>query len=409
MSNEIVQGDNGTVIELTIQDGTKIIDLTDATVQIILTLRSSGKIKQAIITDAINGKCEVTLISDDILYDGVYTFQAVVYFSDGRQFTSNIQKLTINKKIGFIPTTNGGNVSIVSGNNGHILVNNSDIKVYDDSVLQQTIQQLNIAIEDLNIYKTLLSRLGISSNDKLTIDGIEQIGSQVLDTTPPTVTISPIGGTYNSVQTISLSGTDNSGENITIYYTLDGSIPTTSSMVYTNPFNISTDTAIKFFGKDIYGNAGSIQTVLYTIDTPVIDTNSPNDVTNFSTSNITANSIQLHWILSNSNDVKNYEVSYSTDGGVSYIPTSSFINSSSSSYIVDGLSPDTSYKFLIIAIDTSNNKSNGITTNATTLSVVTTNAIDGGNSFILSQDSLVDGGGFTTSFDGTSIDGGVFP
>lgn len=174
MANEIVQGDNGIILSFIIKDGDEPINLTSASVQIVLTLRSSGKIKQGVITDALNGKCQVILNSDDILYDGVYTFQPTVTFPDGRQFTSGtLQKLTVVKKLGFIPTTNsGGSADIVSGNNGHILVNGNDVKVYDDSSVKSDVASL-MTSKHTHSNLSQLNRLGIDDQNKLTIDGIE--------------------------------------------------------------------------------------------------------------------------------------------------------------------------------------------------------------------------------------------
>ena len=63
-------------------------------------------------------------------------------------------------------------------------------------------------------------------------------------TTPkvPTPTISPAAGNYTVVQTVKLADT-NAGASI--YYTQDGSTPTTASTLYTAPFTISTSETIQ--------------------------------------------------------------------------------------------------------------------------------------------------------------------
>jgi hypothetical protein len=55
-------------------------------------------------------------------------------------------------------------------------------------------------------------------------------------------TISPNGGTFASGQKVTLSTTTASAE---IFYTLDGSTPTTASTQYTDPIEIATDTTLK--------------------------------------------------------------------------------------------------------------------------------------------------------------------
>ena len=79
----------------------------------------------------------------------------------------------------------------------------------------------------------------------------------------PTVTATPPGGTYNSAQTVTLTASVPS----TIYYTTDGSTPTTSSLVYTSPILISTSTTLKFFAIDTSGITGKTVTDTYVINT----------------------------------------------------------------------------------------------------------------------------------------------
>jgi len=87
------------------------------------------------------------------------------------------------------------------------------------------------------------------------------------DTTPPIITISPIQGTYTSSQVITLQANENS----VIYYTKDGTKPTTSSPVYEGSFTISAlgTTTVKYFGVDFAGNASTVQTTIYTLNLPV--------------------------------------------------------------------------------------------------------------------------------------------
>jgi hypothetical protein len=95
-----------------------------------------------------------------------------------------------------------------------------------------------------------------------------------VDTTPPTITINPVAGTYTGTQSVTLSANETS----TIYYTLDGSTPTTSSSVYSAPISVSASETIKYFGVDSAGNNSVVQTANYTINvdtTPPVITASP--------------------------------------------------------------------------------------------------------------------------------------
>lgn len=86
-------------------------------------------------------------------------------------------------------------------------------------------------------------------------------GSIILDTTPPETEATPPGGTYPGSVAITLT----SDEPATIYYTTDGSDPTTSSSVYAGPITISRNTTLKFFGVDALGNQETIKTEIYVI------------------------------------------------------------------------------------------------------------------------------------------------
>jgi len=63
---------------------------------------------------------------------------------------------------------------------------------------------------------------------------------------PVTTTVFPPGGTYSSPQSVTLT----TNVPASTYYTLDGSPPTTSSSLYTEPVDIETTTTLKFFSID---------------------------------------------------------------------------------------------------------------------------------------------------------------
>jgi hypothetical protein len=69
---------------------------------------------------------------------------------------------------------------------------------------------------------------------------------------PPITTATPAGGAYGASQTVTLTCTDPQGPGCgNIYYTTDGSPPTTSSAVYSSPILISATATLKFFARDL--------------------------------------------------------------------------------------------------------------------------------------------------------------
>lgn len=82
------------------------------------------------------------------------------------------------------------------------------------------------------------------------------------DTVAPTVAATPAAGTYNAAQSVSLSA----NEPATIYYTTDGSTPTTASARFSTPIEVAVGVTLKYFAVDIAGNVGAVVTSAYLVD-----------------------------------------------------------------------------------------------------------------------------------------------
>jgi hypothetical protein len=183
--NEIYQGDNGTLLSLTITNEESVIDLTDSTVEVVIKYKRTGIKKEATITDATNGKCQITLNAEDVNYEGVYTLQATVTYLNGNTFTSNVQRFTVNKKIGYVPVIGGTTGDVGDSSiNGNIILNGQEIKVYDDTSLKSLIAakqptgdyatrtELSNGLSLKADITQLHSHTNKSTLDKLTDDGV---------------------------------------------------------------------------------------------------------------------------------------------------------------------------------------------------------------------------------------------
>lgn len=99
---------------------------------------------------------------------------------------------------------------------------------------------------------------------------IEQRG---VDITPPVTTAIPSGRQYTTSFTVSLSCSDEPGGSgcDKIYYTMDNTTPTVSSPVYSTPLVIgNVDIALKYFAMDRAGNAETVKSQNYIIETRTI-------------------------------------------------------------------------------------------------------------------------------------------
>jgi hypothetical protein len=115
-----------------------------------------------------------------------------------------------------------------------------------------------------NILSDLIDQLVRNNRAIVTFNDLSAISIKSHDISLPNVSViaSPPGGTYNSPQSVNLTSNK---PGTTVYYTLDGSTPTSSSPIYREPILVSSTTTLKFFGKDAAGNIGTVITQEYAI------------------------------------------------------------------------------------------------------------------------------------------------
>ncbi len=189
--------------------------------------------------------------------DGIYNVTATVYDS-----INNSQNQTISVNVeNTIPTTN------VNINGGYY----------------NTTENVTLFMSEAgNIYYTLNGTtptntstlyngpITVSKNTTLKYIAIDQAGNissvytqtYTIDKTIPTASASVKGGLYNTNKVITLT----MSEPGKIYYTLNGSTPTTKSMLYTKPITITSTTTLKYIAIDLANNKSATYIQNYVID-----------------------------------------------------------------------------------------------------------------------------------------------
>ena len=148
-----------------------------------------------------------------------------------------------------------------------LLISITVIGLFFTSVITSYSETITYFYDDLN--RLIRIEYGGGTVIEYTYDEVgNRLEEKILvDTMPPTTTASPAGGIYNTPRTVTLTCSDGTGSGCDkIYYTTDGTTPTTSSPVYSSAINISVTTTLKFFARDLAGNSETVKTEIYTID-----------------------------------------------------------------------------------------------------------------------------------------------
>lgn len=96
----IVQGDNGTLLNFAVTDEKGVVILTDITsIEATIVTGERRMTKTCNITDAVLGICQVALTSEDVATNGTYIVQITIKFADGKIFSSTKGKFMVDKKI----------------------------------------------------------------------------------------------------------------------------------------------------------------------------------------------------------------------------------------------------------------------------------------------------------------------
>jgi YD repeat-containing protein len=143
-----------------------------------------------------------------------------------------------------------------------------------------------------------------------------------LDTTLPVTTASPAGGTFTTGQTVTLACNDGAGSGCNkIYYTTDGTTPTTASSIYTAPLSIASSLTLNYFATDLAGNSEAAKSQTYTICTgphvKIAGKSSYDTLQDAYNAAVDGDTIQAQAVVFSGNLTANRDISITLDGGYS--------------------------------------------------------------------------------------------
>ena len=188
--------------------------------------------------------------------------------------------------------------------------------------------------------------LHVQAKDTAGNEGPIKTVSANLDNTAPTVSASPSGGLFNTGQSVTLS----LNETADIYYTTDGSDPTTGSATYISPIAISVTTTLKFMAVDAAGNQSSDYTEVYTIDGDAPD---PPVLTPVGSGYINDATPILEW--STVTDAATYAIQYA--GNPDFTDATTVTGLTTTSYTIPAALSDGTWYWCVKTIDAASNES----------------------------------------------------
>jgi len=199
--------------------------------------------------------------------------------------------------------------AINTGGNTPLTQDANTVNIYKIPALTGIVQGDNVNVTAVvGCYNTVQLRVALASD-------VEKLVTTTVDT--PTFT--PAGGTYSTAQDVTIACTT---DGATIYYTLDGTTPTTESTVYSSPIAVSTTTTIKAFAVKTGMNDSEVATATYSFSASIAA--DPTELAGFSYTLGQGPSTTQTFAVSGSNLTANATVTASTSFEISLTDGESF-------------------------------------------------------------------------------------
>ena len=239
----------------------------------IMTTALSGTVKADEVTDVLTAASFAATNTTYTNFSNVsFTSDAVYAGNSAKTSTGGIQLRSKNSNSGIVSTTSGGKVKSVSIT---VESGSNTVDVYGSNTAYTAASDLygdnkGTKLGSLSASGTVTvsgdyAYVGIRSNNgAIYLTNITIVWEVAGGSTPTcaTPTFSPAEGTYTSAQTVAISCATSGA---TIYYTTDGSAPSTESSVYSSAIAVSSTTTIKAMAVASGYNNSSVASATYTI------------------------------------------------------------------------------------------------------------------------------------------------
>ena len=239
--------------------------------------------------------------SNATTWNALYGTEEDNYFNAGRDYLSNASDITRVYKgetgLKFGNSSNGGTITFDLNTTNtewkvtQIIVNAAQYGNVTDNTFTVTTSDGQTATTSgtsgsyaLNFNGSTITSITISSTARVYLKGFTLTYDCAPTVEAPVIT--PGSGTYYEDQTVHIVA----GDGCTIYYTTDGSDPTTSSTQFTNDFTApytTGSTTIKAIAVDGQGNMSAVTEVTYTWGTPSVNITPDSRNTTASSVNVT--------------------------------------------------------------------------------------------------------------------------
>jgi hypothetical protein len=158
------------------------------------------------------------------------------------------------------PTVSGGTTL-----NGYYYVLDTNISTLVKSTNTALAVNATSKTENVSVDGTYYFHIAPFATDG-EIGATATFGPIEIDTTAPTaLAASPTGGLFSAAQTVSMSASDTNSKSI--YYTLDGTTPTSSSSLFSSAITIASTKTLQMIAIDAAGNESAVVSQSYTVTT----------------------------------------------------------------------------------------------------------------------------------------------